>query len=130
MGENEEPERDEDFLDRTRRASDAGGSARADDNPWDSADALESLRMEQSVRPDETPEQMAKRILQEAAPMAAQRMVHIAMHSANDNTSLNASKYITDLVYSDDSGKVKAPWEELMAEVIDQMELEANQGHG
>ena len=126
-------DRDRDFVDQTQDLAKNFTPIRPDsddEDVWSSEDAFETLRMERTVHPDETPEQMTKRILEQAGPAAATSIVHIALHSTNDNTRLNAAKYITDLVYADDSGKAKAPWEDLVAEVISQAELHANVGQG
>ena len=99
---------------------------------WDSDDAIAALKMERIVTGDsETNEQLTKRILEQAGPLAAQRIVHIAAHGTNENTALRAATYITDLVYGDDSGRAsKATWELFVAEAVSQAELHANVGSG
>jgi hypothetical protein len=100
------------------------------ENLWDSENAIESLKMERSVRPDETNEEMTRRILEEAGPLAAQSIVHLALHSQNDNTRLNAAKYVTGTLLEGQTEDGKASWEKLLGDAIDQAEIHANQGQG
>jgi hypothetical protein len=95
---------------------------------WNSDQTLENLKMERSVRPEETNEQMTRRLLEEAAPAAAQSIIHLALHSPNDNTRLNAAKYVTDSLLESDSSGGKAKWEELIGTAVSEVEVYANQG--
>lgn len=102
------------------------GSPNPESSVWDSDEALEGLKMERAVQGDEDAETQTKRLLKEAGPAAAASIIHIALHSANDNTRLNAAKYITDKFYDDGAGNAAAAWEDLVANVIDTAELVAN----
>lgn len=116
----------EDFLDRTINTAD-GARGGGPESMWDRDDAVEGLKMERTVHTDESPEEMTKRMIEEAGPLAAASIIHLALHSQNDNTRFNASKYIADKLYGDESGKSgKSPWEELMADVVSSAELIAN----
>lgn len=118
---------------RTHEAASAEGrliEKTATEGIWDSAEAIESLKMERSVHPEETNETLTKRILEQAAPMAAQSIVHLALHSTNDNTRLNAAKYVTDRLLDAETESGKAVWERMMAEVISDAELHANTERG
>ena len=115
----------EDFVDRTRAASESGHPGAPEDSVWDSDDAFESLKMERSVQGDEKPDEMAMRILKEAAPMAAASIVHIALHSGNDNTRLAAGRYIVDIAREVDATGVEG-WEAMVADVVSSAELMAN----
>jgi hypothetical protein len=116
---------DGDFVDRTRAASESGHPGDPESSVWDSDDAFESLKMERSVQGDEKPDEMAMRILKEAAPMAAASIVHIALHSANDNTRLAAGRYVVDLAREADVNGQEG-WESLVADVVSSAELMAN----
>jgi hypothetical protein len=105
------------------RTRDAAENGAPEESVWDEEDAIESLTMERSIH-DETNEQLTKRLLEEAAPMAAQSIIHIALHDTNGNTRLRAAQYIADKVYADDSTKSgAAPWEELVGSVVSEAEL-------
>ena len=93
---------------------------------WDTDEALESLKMERDVNGELTNEQMTRKILEDAAPLAATKIVHIALHSQNDNTSLAAAKYITDYMLQDQTADGKATWEQLLGEVVSEAEVYAN----
>jgi hypothetical protein len=95
---------------------------------WDNDDAIEAIKMERAVNPDETNEDMAKRLFQESIAPVAQSMIHIALHSQNDNTRLNAGKFITEFVLGEKASGAKAKWEELVGEAVSEAELHANQG--
>ena len=95
-------------------------------NIWDSDEALDSIKMEKAVHPDRTPEQMTKELLEQAGPAAAASIIHIALHSANDNTRLSAARYITDKMYDDSSATSKPAWEELVADIVSNAEILAN----
>lgn len=98
------------------------------DPQWDSDEALESLKMERSIKPEESNEQLTRRLLEEAGPLAAQSIIHLALHANNENTRLNASKYVTDtLIGADASGPAKQKWEDLVGEAISEAEVYANQ---
>ena len=120
----------DEFIENTRKAAQQGASE-PEDSIWDSDEAFESLKMERTVHPEESYEQMTKRIVEQAGPAAAQAIVHLALHSANDNTRLNAAKYITDKFYGDDNDKSGlATWERLVASAVKSLESHANQGSG
>ena len=119
----EEPSPDE----ATYHAADEGTPT---ESPWDSDDAVDSLRMERTIY-NESNEQLTKRLLEEAGPMAAKAILHIAMHDSNGNTRLRAATYIVDRAYGDDSSKSgKALWEQMVGDVVSDAELHANQGQG
>lgn len=75
------------------------------DPHWVSDTAMEALNLERSVHPNETSEDMARRIFKEHLPIAAQRIVHIALNSPNEKVALDASKYVVERVM----GKLGAP---------------------
>ena len=74
---------------------------------WDSDEAIESLKMERALHTDETNENLTRRLLEEAAPSAAQSIIHMALHSANDNTRLRAATYITDKLLDAEASTTK-----------------------
>lgn len=100
-----------------------------DDSYWDSDEALESVKMERTINPHETNAQLAKRLFDEAAPGAAMTLVHLARHATNENTRLNAAKYVTERVLGrvdgDEAGEA-TPLESLLQEFHDTLENHAN----
>lgn len=97
---------------------------------WDSDEQLDFLKMERQVNPTEqlTDEGLTKKLLSEAAPLAAQRIIHIATHGSNENTSLRAAQYVVDTLLAGDSGGAKSKIEELLGDVVSQAEIFANGG--
>lgn len=93
---------------------------------WDTDEALENLKMERSVNADLNNAQLTARLLAEAAPTAAMSIIHLAMHSSNDNTRLNAAKYITDRMIEGSTTVGEDGWESLVGEVVSNAELFAN----
>lgn len=94
---------------------------------WDTNDAVESLVMERQVTKTTSNEDLTKELLSAAAPMAAQRIIHIALHDPNGNTALRAATYITDKAYGDESAKPgKSLWEEMVGTVVSDLEVHAN----
>jgi hypothetical protein len=63
---------------------------------WTPESAAESLAMERTFHPSETPEQMAERIFRENLIGAASAIVHTAIHATNDRTRLDAAKYVVE----------------------------------
>ena len=98
------------------------------DPKWDSDAALENVKMERSVRGDMTNEQLTRQILEDAGPMAAQSIVHLAIHGTNENTRLNAARYVTDNLINEGASNAKQKWEELLGDAISDAELHANYG--
>jgi hypothetical protein len=78
------------------------------DPKWDSDEALENLKMERQVNPDLDNERLTKKLFDEASPLAAQTIINLALHGTNENTRLNAARYITDKVYDGDGGPTRS----------------------
>ena len=65
---------------------------------WDADEALSALEMESSVHGSESDAECATRILCENTPRAVLAIVHLAQHSANEQTRLRAAQYVVDRV--------------------------------
>lgn len=65
---------------------------------WVPEDAIKSLAVEKEVRPDETNEEAARRILRENSGTAVLSVIHLATHASTERTRLDASKYVIDRV--------------------------------
>ena len=66
--------------------------------PWETDEALASLKMERELNPDETEEGLARRLLREAAPQVAMSMIQMAIHGSTEATRTRNSQYILDHV--------------------------------
>jgi hypothetical protein len=102
-----------------------------DDDDWmPSAADVESLALERSVRPNETDEDLAERLIREAAPKAAMKIVHIATSPATqDRVALDASKYILERAcgkVGDSRSNASNPWDEVFATAVTTIENHAN----
>jgi hypothetical protein len=64
---------------------------------WDPQDALANLTMEAAVFEEDNAKTVA-RLISEASPLAASRLVQIALYSTDERRSLEASKYLVDRV--------------------------------
>jgi CHAT domain-containing protein len=98
------------------------------DPKWDSDAALENVKMERSVRGDMTNEALTRQLLEEAGPQAAMSIIHLAVHGTNENTRLNAAKYVTDNLINEGASTTKQKWEDLVGEAVSDAELHANYG--
>lgn len=63
---------------------------------WIADSVLEAMQLERIAAPDLTDEEMARRILMTAAPMAAQSVAWLSVHATAEAIRLGASKYIID----------------------------------
>jgi len=123
MSEEFEGQEQEATNDADEQASDAGNKdhQKVPEN-WNADTALDFLVMERAVNPSESTEEMARRLFHENLPTAVASIVHTAIHSPNEKTRLDASKYVVERVL----GKIgmeqpddgKSPWESLLANVV------------
>jgi hypothetical protein len=67
-----------------------------DDKEWLPDAALDALQCERAVQSDLTDEELARKILMTAAPMAAQSVAYLSVHASAENIRLAASRYIID----------------------------------
>ena len=101
-----------------------------DDENWVPDAALKGLITEREVHPEESEEQLTRRLFRENSAAAALGIIHVSKHGQNERTRLDASKYIVERVL----GKVgddayegeKSPLELLMAGVLQSAESFAN----
>lgn len=102
--------------------SDNTPNADENDDSWIADEALASLVTEREVHPDETEEQMTRRLFRENAANAALAIIHTAVHGTNERTRLDASKYVVERVLGkvgDDAYDAeKSPLEALMEGVL------------
>jgi len=116
----------DDEFEGVEHAVEHGGVDPESASLWDNEEALDALRAERQVKTEESYEQMTKRLFEEASPLAAQRIIHIAVKGANENTALAAARYITDKMYEGELGGAKPLWEKIVYEAVSQAELHAN----
>jgi len=102
--------------------------------PWDPDEALKGLVLQSQVEGEDETTQ-ANRILREAAPMAAQAVVHIAKYARSDSLRFQAAKYVIErnlgTVNNESSTSPKSetsPLEQLLGAVVKDVEDYANNG--
>lgn len=94
---------------------------------WDADEALRNLKLENALDANETPTEMAKRLLSENVPLAVLAICHMAKHSQIEAIRFNAAKYVVDRTFgpyergaggSDD----KHVWDDIYDNVITEAE--------
>jgi hypothetical protein len=93
---------------------------------WDTDEALAALKMERDVAGDMTNEALTRKIIDEAGPLAAQSLVHLALHSQNENTRARCASEIVKMVTDDVDSKGGAVWEDMLADAMKKVEAHAN----
>jgi hypothetical protein len=63
---------------------------------WNPTRALELLTMEKALDSKDTPQMVAKRLLEECLPIATMSLCHIAVHGDSEVMRFNASKYVVE----------------------------------
>lgn len=66
------------------------------DGEWNPTRALENLTMERALSSTETPQQMAKKLLEENLPVAVLAIAHLATYSETEVIRLNAAKFVVE----------------------------------
>jgi len=77
-------------------ARSASGREIVPDDEWVPEEAIARLNEHRVVEVELTDEELARKILMQAAPMAAQSVAWLTSHAGNENVRLAASKYIID----------------------------------
>lgn len=95
------------------------------ENEWNSDEMLDSMKAER-VMMDESFEQQTKRLIQESGPIAAATIVDLAMRASNENTRLNAAKYVVDRLLDPENTESKQYWESMVDQVTEEVEEHAN----
>ena len=83
---------------------------------WDALNRLkDGAEMEKGFHPELTSEELAEKILTDAAPIAAQAVVKLATMDPNSGVRLRASQYILDRAIgkTGDGPTKNAPWDEI-----------------
>lgn len=100
-----------------------------DDRSYVTDDMLAALNTERSVHPEESEEELSRRLMRENLPAVTMGMVHTALHSTNERVRLDASKYITERVLGkvgEDAFAGTAPVEDLISEVTEYVKEQAS----
>lgn len=63
---------------------------------WVPDDAVKNLTMEKALHSNESHAQLARRLIDEALPLATMAITHMAIHSRKEEIRLNAAKYIME----------------------------------
>lgn len=96
---------------------------------WDPHRMLASLTDERDVRGEVDEVSTADRIFRENLPMAAQAIVHTAIHSTNDKLRLDAARYVVErslggIAHVIPKTSSNDPFTELLADVVSEVEEE------
>lgn len=95
---------------------------------WIPDEALNALVQERAVHPEESPEQMARRLILENLGQVTLGVIHTALWGSNERTRLDAQKYLMERalgrVGDDAFGDVQSPIEKFLTGV----EFLANNG--
>jgi hypothetical protein len=67
-----------------------------DADEWDARKALQNLRMESALDAHGTPQTTARRLFEEALPVATMAITHLAQYSMTEVIRFNAAKYIVE----------------------------------
>jgi len=90
---------------------------------WDSDEALEFLQEERTVFGDGmTNVELTRKLIEDAAPMAAVSMIHLSRHAVNENTRMNASKWVVEMATNIETEDGKAAWEKMLPDVVHEAE--------
>lgn len=100
-----------------------------DDEGWVPDDALLALIMEKERFPGETNSKTATRLLDENAPIVAQSMIRLAIHSKSERTRLDAGKYVLDRILGPVSSPALASEDSPITQLINEITEFAN-SHG
>ena len=96
------------------------------DDPEVTEDALDAVfRQERAVMGLDFREQTMK-LIEEAGPRAANSIIDLAFNGTNENTRLNAAKYLVDLVKDPEAQGAGGIIEKLMGDLVKDAEQLAN----
>lgn len=88
---------------------------------WLPDDAYESLSMERTVNPHESPEELATRLFRENVANATTQIINLAINATNERTRLTASIYVVERVLGrqpDASNGGGGSWDDLLAKCV------------
>lgn len=86
---------------------------------WDPEATDEMLTMEKStIGSHESNIDLTRRLIEEAAPHAALSMIQLARHAVNENTRMNASKWVVEMATQIQTEDGKAAWEKMLPDVV------------
>ena len=98
---------------------------------WVPDRAIEAVNMEASMHPNETPEQLAQRILKENLAVIAMGITHTAKYSSDSRLRFQAQTYVMDRVMGKIGSAVplaSTPTQSLIDDLMKQVEEFANVG--
>ena len=98
---------------------------------WVPDRAIEAVNMEAQMHPNETPEQLAQRILKENLAVIAMGITHTAKYSSDSRLRFQAQTYVMDRVMGKIGSAVtltSTPTQSLIDDLMKQVEEFANVG--
>lgn len=93
---------------------------------WVPSDAVSALATEREIHPDESHEDLARRLLKENVGPATLSIIHISSHGGNERLRLDASKYIVDRVLGKIGDEIKKDGEDPLQQFLSGVEAIAN----
>ena len=95
-----------------------------DSTQWDPEKVDELLKMERSVNTEAEISNidLTRKLIEQAAPHAAMSMIHLSRHAVNENTKMNASKWVVEFATQIETEDGKAAWEKLLPSIVDEAE--------
>lgn len=114
---------DEDYSNQPLPNSPEGSEEQHKD--WDSDEALEFLKQERTVFGAEdtlSNIELTRKLIEEAAPMAAMSMIHLSRHAMNENTRAGAAKWVVEFATQVQTEEGRAAWEKILPSVVQEAE--------
>jgi hypothetical protein len=102
-----------------------------DRREWISDEALESVKLNRALHPEESLAEATRRVFRENSPIAAQAIAHIAIHDPNTRVRLDAAKYVVERVLGkpgEENPHGRTPLDALMEGIVTEVEEYANKG--
>lgn len=92
---------------------------------WDPNKALSNLKLESALDGLGTPQATAKRLFEEALPLATMAIVHLATNSSTEVIRFNAAKYVVERTMGPAERQTagidgRHAWDDIYDEVVDE----------
>lgn len=96
-----------------------------DAGDWDPKRALENLKLENALEGLGSQHAMAKRLFEEALPVATMAIVHLATHSMTEIIRFNAAKYVVERTMGPaermvGTGDGRHAWDDIYDDVVEE----------
>lgn len=100
---------------------------------WDPIRALKNLTMEHALSSTDTPQTIAKRLLEENLPVAVMAIAHLATYSETEVIRLNAARFVVERTMGPAERNMtndgKHAWDDIYNDVVDEATSYANKNN-